>query len=76
LKFCKDASFTNKYKHEASGSVISTPPTDKPDERQSECPKILRHEIASVMQGIFGKEVEGLEIESYRICWYAALCLL
>jgi sarcosine oxidase/L-pipecolate oxidase len=69
LKFTRDGCFTNKYTHAEAGLIISTPPPDRPDERQSECPRKLRDEIAIVTKGIFGKEFQGLEIDSYRICW-------
>jgi sarcosine oxidase/L-pipecolate oxidase len=71
LKFCRDKSFTHNWTHSASNQIISSPPHDKADERQSECPASLRREIAEVMSNIFGADGAELAIESYRICWDA-----
>ena len=69
MKFCRDISFSNFYKHAESGQMISTPPLDQEDEGQSNVPLGLKDEIQTVMKGIWGKQAEGMEIDSYRICW-------
>ncbi len=56
--------------HPEAKVMVSTPPQDRPDERQSECLSKLRDEIAIVTKCIFGNEMKGLEIDHYRICWY------
>ena len=70
FKFCRDISFANTYRHPGTCEDISTPPEDgSHHEDQSYAPRILKDEIALVMKGILGKEAEGLEIQSYRVCW-------
>lgn len=36
-------------------------------------PEGLQKEVRTVMKHVYSKEVERLEIENYRICWYAGL---
>lgn len=70
LKFCRDISFVNTYRHASSHQSISTPPVDDNGrEDQSYAPQALKDEIALVMKGILGREADGLEIQSYRMCW-------
>ena len=69
MKFCRDISFSNFYKHNKLGKMISTPPLEQKDEGQSSVPKGLRDEIQTVMKGIWGRQADGMEIDSYRICW-------
>ena len=70
LKFCRDVSFTHKTHHAASNQIISVPP-DAPGLSTwgQDVPSGLKKEIAHVMQQIYGKEAEGFEFESYRLCW-------
>ena len=67
LKFARDVSFTNTVEH-ASGLRISMPP-DEPLYSQWDVPQSLKDELETVSQGIFGKEVDKLELENHRICW-------
>ena len=69
MKFCRDISFSNLYKHNELGQIISTPPLEQKDEGQSNVPKGLRDEIQTVMKGIWGRQADGMAIDSYRICW-------
>lgn len=69
MKFCRDISFSNFYKHAKSGQMISTPPFEQKNEGQSNVPKALQDEIGTVMKGIWGRQADGMEIDSYRICW-------
>lgn len=69
LKFCVDVSFTNTSWHAKSAQMISAPP-DTPDQDQHTIPKSLRDECMRVVKGIYGKELENAEFDSFRICWY------
>ena len=69
MKFCRDISFSNFYKHAKLGQMISTPPFEQENEGQSNAPKALRDEIQTVMKGIWGRQADGMEVDSYRICW-------
>ena len=69
MKFCRDISFSNFYKHAESGRVISTPPLDQEDEGQPSTPQRLKDEIQIVMKGIWGRRAKCMEIDCYRICW-------
>jgi sarcosine oxidase/L-pipecolate oxidase len=70
LKFCVDVSFKNTNLHPTSGQMISAPP-EKPDQAQNTIPPSLKAECSRVVKGIFGKEHEKFEFDSFRICWYA-----
>ncbi|KAI9871194.1 MAG: hypothetical protein M1830_004434 [Pleopsidium flavum] len=72
LKFCRDVSFTNSVKHPASGQTISVPPITSgktqwtaPENISSE----LREELYTVMGGIYGKGAEGMNLDTFRLCW-------
>jgi sarcosine oxidase/L-pipecolate oxidase len=67
LKFARDVSFTNTIEH-TSGLRISMPP-DEPLYAQLDVPQRLKDELATVSQGIFGKEVDNSKLENHRICW-------
>jgi sarcosine oxidase/L-pipecolate oxidase len=69
LKFCVDVSFKNTSLHAASSQMISAPP-DEPDQAQHTIPSSLKAECSRVVKGIFGKEQEKFEFDSFRICWY------
>ena len=70
LKFCRDVSFTHKIHHSASNQIISVPPdTPSLSTWGQDAPSGLKKEIAHVMQRIYGKETEGFEFDSYRLCW-------
>ena len=70
LKFCRDVSFTHKVHHAASGQTISVPP-EAPNLSTwgQDVPSGLKEEIVRVMKQIYGKETEGFQFESYRLCW-------
>jgi sarcosine oxidase/L-pipecolate oxidase len=70
LKFCVDVSFKNTNLHPASGQMISAPP-DEPDQAQHTIPSGLIAECSRVVKGIYGRELENFEFDSFRICWYA-----
>lgn len=68
LKFARDVSFIINTIEHASGLRISMPP-DEPLYSQREVPQSLKDELETVSQGIFGKELDSLELENHRICW-------
>ena len=68
LKFCVDVSFKNTTKDKLSDQIISAPP-DTAHQSQHEVPESLKKECARVVKGIFGKQLEGAQFDSYRICW-------
>lgn len=69
LKFCVDVSFMNTSLHAKSGQMISAPP-DQLDQAQHDIPQSLKDECFRVVKGIYGKELEDVHFDSFRICWY------
>ncbi|KAH8802801.1 sarcosine oxidase-like protein [Xylogone sp. PMI_703] len=67
LKFCVDESFTNGVFHNQSNQILSSPP----EQDQSVAPAALQAECQRVVCGIYGKELEGVKCDSFRICWDA-----
>lgn len=71
LKFTFELSFTNMEKHEKSGQIISMVPSRVSQSTWShDVPEGLQKEVRTVIKHVYGKEVEGLEVENYRMCWY------
>lgn len=73
LKFCRDASFANTVKHPASGQTFSVPPATTGDDQWTtpeNMPSALREELCSVVKGLYGSAAEGLELSTFRLCWY------
>ncbi|PQE22930.1 FAD dependent oxidoreductase protein [Rutstroemia sp. NJR-2017a BBW] len=68
LKFCVDVSFKNTLKHDSSRQLISAPPA-VPDQAQNVVPASMQGECRRVMKGIYGREVDDLQFDSFRICW-------
>ncbi|KAL2041194.1 hypothetical protein N7G274_006139 [Stereocaulon virgatum] len=70
LKFNSELSFTNNVYHEESDQMISIPPTAQSQRTWSQdVPQILKDDVRRVMTNTYGKQVEGIEVESYRMCW-------
>ena len=70
LKFCRDVSFTHNVHHAASDQIISVPPkAPNLSTWGQDVPSGLKQEVDHVKKQIYGKKTEGLEFESYRICW-------
>lgn len=69
LKFCVAVSFMNTSFHAKSGQNISAPP-DQPDQAQHTISENLKNECFRVVKGIYGKELENAQFDSFRICWY------
>ena len=69
LKFCVDVSFMNTSLHAKSGQNISAPP-DQPDQAQHTISQNLKNECFRVVKGIYGRELENAQFDSFRICWY------
>jgi hypothetical protein len=73
LKFNLEKSFTNYQFHSASGKTISWPPESAQEGRWTiHVPKVLQDEAYQVAKNLYDLELQGLEIESYRVCWYAS----
>ncbi|KAM3084141.1 hypothetical protein ACMFMG_001757 [Clarireedia jacksonii] len=68
LKFCVDDSFKNTLEHENSRQLISAPPI-APDQAQHTVPTSMKSECHRVMKGIYGKEADDFQFDSFRICW-------
>lgn len=72
LKFCRDLSFTNSIIHSTSDQTISVPSFTS-GETQWTTPAdmctALRQELHGVMRGIYGHEADGLDLETFRLCW-------
>jgi sarcosine oxidase/L-pipecolate oxidase len=76
LKFNYEVSFTNKELHDGSGQTISVPPARLDQSTWSQAvPQGLKDEIHTVVEHVFGKWVDGIKIEDYRMCWYDDLRL-
>ena len=72
LKFIRDIPFKNTIHHAASGQSFSIPLTDAERSQWTSPPKIptgIRDEISTVMNGIYGKQVHGLQPSTMRFCW-------
>ncbi|KAH0559377.1 hypothetical protein GP486_004111 [Trichoglossum hirsutum] len=70
LKFTYEVSFTNMVYHEKSKQTISVPPEPVSQSTWShDVPQGLKDDVLRVMKHIYGSEVEGFEIEHYRMCW-------
>lgn len=71
IKFNCDMCFTNYVTWPATGERISMAPDQKVF-NQWTGPKfisILQERARRTMNGLYGKEVEGISIDEYRICW-------
>ena len=72
LKFIRDIPFKHTLDHPASGQKFSVPLTST-DRSQwtlpANMPKGISEEISSVMNGIYGKEIQGLRPMNMRFCW-------
>lgn len=70
LKFTYETSFTNKIFHKALGQTISVPPEAlNQNTWHSEVPQGLKDEVLGVKAAFYGKAVEDLKVESYRMAW-------
>ena len=67
VKFCRDESFKNTSKHEASGQSFSMPP-DEPDQAQRSPNEGLKARLDTV-KGILGAKSKDIQLDSYRVCW-------
>lgn len=68
VKFCRDESFKNTVKHEASGQLISMPP-DQSDQGQWSPSEGLKARLETVIKGLLGAKSKDVHIDSYRVCW-------
>lgn len=76
LKFIRDIPFKHTSHHDASGKDFSVPFTSTERSQWTspeEMPVGIKDEIATVMKGLYGKELEGLEPSTYRFCWCVTL---
>jgi sarcosine oxidase/L-pipecolate oxidase len=72
IKFNCDLCFTNFVKHPATGERMSVVP-DEDALQVWTGPKFInffQEKARRTFQGLYGKEVDGIEIEKYRMCWY------
>jgi sarcosine oxidase/L-pipecolate oxidase len=70
LKFNSELSFTNNVYHEESDQMISIPPAAQSQSTWSQdVPQMLKDDVKRVMTNTYGKQVEGISVESYRMCW-------
>jgi sarcosine oxidase / L-pipecolate oxidase len=68
LKFCRDETFKNTCKHEASGQLISMPP-DQPDQAQRSPSEGLKARLDVVTRGLLGERSKNIRFNTYRVCW-------
>ncbi|KAM0277867.1 hypothetical protein ACHAQH_005499 [Verticillium albo-atrum] len=73
IKFNCDMSFTNMQEHKASGQRMSMAPDDEQYGTWFGKAFSSRFEkrALSTMKGLYGKEVNGVKIEKFRMCWDA-----
>jgi len=72
MKFNCEVSFTNNQYHVASKQTFSVPPIPLSQSTWShDVPDGLKEDILLVIKHIYGSELAGLEVESYRMCWDA-----
>ncbi|KAI9774044.1 MAG: hypothetical protein M1839_001929 [Geoglossum umbratile] len=72
LKFISELSFTRMVYHEQLKKTISIPPDPISQNTWSQdIPLGLKQEVRRVMKHMYGMEAEGLEVETYRMCWDA-----
>jgi len=69
LKVWGQTIFSNTLTNLSTGEAMSMPPMAT-DYRQQEVPQALKEDVAFGIQAIFGRQGEGLEVQSHRICWY------
>lgn len=70
LKFNFETSFTNFQLHRESRQMISMPPSRRSQSVWSQdVPEELKEKVQTAVKHIYGKEVEGLPIKNYRMCW-------
>jgi sarcosine oxidase / L-pipecolate oxidase len=71
MKFVCEESFTNNQHHKASNQTISVPPTPISQSTWShDVPQALKEDVLKVVKNTYGKELDGIEVENYRMCWY------
>jgi hypothetical protein len=71
LKFTFELSFTHMAYHEQLKKAISIPPDPVSQNIWSQdIPLGLKQELRRVMKHMYGTEAEGLEAETYKMCWY------
>jgi len=68
VKFCRDESYKNTVKHEASGQSFSTPPNE-PGQAQKTPNEGLKKRLDIVKKGILGDRGAKLKFDDYRVCW-------
>ncbi|KAI5464726.1 FAD dependent oxidoreductase [Mariannaea sp. PMI_226] len=74
IKFNCDLCFTNYQKFPATGEVMSTVPSQAMYNTWTG-PRFIEFfekRARRTMNGLYGKEVENIKIEAYRMCWDAS----
>jgi sarcosine oxidase / L-pipecolate oxidase len=75
LKFNCDISFTNMGVHPITQEAMSIPPVLRGETTWTSgtFPKVLKERSQKVLKGSYGRLVDGLEINEYRMCWHVHL---
>ena len=71
IKFNCDMCFTNFVDFPETGEKMSVPP-DQASYNTWTGPKFVKYfeeRAQKTFRGLYGKEVDNLSIESYRVCW-------
>jgi len=68
VKFCRDESYKNTIKHEASGQEFSSPPNE-PGQAQRQPNEALKQPLELVKNGILGEPAKDVKFDEYRVCW-------
>ena len=72
LKFIRDVKFANTITYPKTGEEMMVPMLGGKLSQWTQPEAILsglREEMATVIRGIYGKHVDGLELARYRFCW-------
>ncbi|KAI8625007.1 sarcosine oxidase [Xylariaceae sp. FL1651] len=72
LKFNCDKSFTNFVYHKGLEKQLSLPPSKRTETVFSQdVPESLKKDVQRVVDNTYGRNIQGLVIQSYRMCWDA-----
>ncbi|XWW98596.1 hypothetical protein V2A60_006596 [Cordyceps javanica] len=74
IKFNCDMCFTNFQNFPATGKRMSLPPSDPAYSTWTgpDFVDFFKQRAQQTYRGLYGDEVEGVDIEAYRICWDAS----
>lgn len=73
IKFNCDMCFTNYVDFAPTGDKMSVPPNATQYNTWTKAfPQFFKDRAEKTFRGLYGKEVDGVDIDGYRICWDAS----